>query len=207
MRSGHDSGLNNHNAPVLLGVTGASGSVYALKFMELLQELGQEVHLIFSKTGEEVTRFEIGPGGLERMIGIAQAVYSEDELWAPPASGSSLWRAMVVLPCTMGTLAQVAQGVSRNLIHRACDCFLKEKRPLVLAIREAPFNIIHIKNMLSAAEAGATIYPCMPSFYHSPRDLEEMALFFAGRIMEFLGFKVPSLRRWKGRGTADIVQS
>jgi len=184
--------------PVLLAVTGASGSIYAQKFLEIMEELGQEVHLVFSSTGREVTRFELGSHGYERMKGLAHAVYAEDDLWAQPASGSTLWHSMVVLPCTMGTLAHVAQGISTNLIHRACDCFLKENRPLVLAVRETPFNLIHMKNMLRAAKAGATIFPCMPGFYHGPEDLDDMAGFFAGRIIEFLGLELASLRRWKG---------
>ncbi len=198
MRSGTSLDSSEAPHPVLVAVTGASGSIYALKFLEIMDELGVEVHLIFSKAGKEVSLFELGQEGFGRMRELAHTIYREDDLWAPPASGSSLWSAMVVLPCTMGTLSHVASGASRNLIHRACDCFLKEGRRLILAVRESPFNKIHLKNMLSAAEAGAVIYPCMPSFYHRPLDLEDMARFFAGRIVEFLGFRVKGQKRWGG---------
>ncbi|MGQ9499830.1 MAG: UbiX family flavin prenyltransferase [Dissulfurimicrobium sp.] len=188
-------------APVLLAVTGASGAIYSLKFMEIMKDLGQEVHLIISKAGVEVIRLELGDEGYDILKDMANALYQEDDLAARPASGGTKWHAMVILPCTMGTLASVAHGISRNLIHRAADCFLKEGRTLVLAPRETPFNRTHLRNMLLAAESGAVIYPAMPSFYHKPADLDEMASFFAGRIAEFLGFEVKDLKRWKGKQT------
>ncbi|WP_067619567.1 UbiX family flavin prenyltransferase [Dissulfuribacter thermophilus] len=202
MHFGQSSG--SKPLPILLGVTGASGSIYALKFMELSLDLGLEVHVIISRAGREVVRYELGDEGYDKLVDLSYTVYQEDDLTAPPASGSSLWHAMVVLPCTMGTLSAVANGASRNLIHRACDCFLKERRPLVLAVREAPFNLIHLRNMTRAAEAGAVIYPCMPSFYHGPKTLDHMAEFLAGRIIEFLGIRVEGLKRWNG--TNDYVR-
>ncbi len=109
---------------------------------------------------------------------------------------------MVIIPCTMGTLSAVAQGAARNLIHRAADVMLKERRPLVLVVRETPFNLIHLRNMLQAAEAGAVIYPAMPAFYHHPQDLSEMINFFVKRLAEFLGLEIPELKRWGGNGVA-----
>ena len=188
-------------APVLLAVTGASGSIYSLKFMEIMNDLGQNIHLIISKAGMEVTRLELGDEGCEMLKGMASALYQEDDLTARPASGGAKWRAMVIIPCTMGTLAAVAHGISGNLIHRAADCFLKEGRTLVLVPRETPFNRTHLRNMLLAEESGAVIYPAMPSFYHKPADLNEMAAFFAGRIAEFLGLDVKDLKRWEGKQT------
>ncbi len=185
-------------APVLLAVTGASGSLYALKFAGILDRLGQEYHLIISETGRQVVRIEEGDEGLESLESRAACVYDFRDLAAPPASGSSLWKAMVILPCTMGTLGSIARGISQNLVHRAADCFLKERRRLVLVIRETPFNHVHLENMLAAHRAGAVIYPAMPSFYHRPADLDEMAYFFAGRLAEFLDFRVESLNRWGG---------
>ena len=198
MRSGKNSDCSESASPLLLAVTGASGSIYALKFLEIMDELGVDVHMVFSRAGKEVSVFELGKKGFSRMMELAGTVYSEDDLWAPPSSGSSQWRAMVVLPCTMGTLSHVATGASRNLIQRACDCFLKEGRRLILAVRESPLNRIHLENMLKASEAGAVIFPCMPSFYHRPNDLDDLARFFAGRIAEFLGLRVPGQKRWKG---------
>jgi flavin prenyltransferase len=115
---------------------------------------------------------------------------------APMASGSSQFDAMLVLPCTMGTLAAVANGISGNLIHRAADVMLKEGKPLVLAVRETPLNRVHLQNMLKAQEAGAIIYPAMPSFYHRPADLTEMARAFAGRLCDRLGIPVEGMKRW-----------
>ena len=184
--------------PILLAITGASGSIYSLKLIEILKDLGQEVHLIVSRTGEQVSRIEIKEDGFQALIRAAHTVYSPDNLAAAPASGSSRWKAMIIIPCTMGTMASIAHGFSQNLIHRAADCFLKEHRPLILVPRETPLNRIHLQNMLLAEEAGAVIYPAMPSFYYQPRNIDEMASFFAGRLAEFLGFRVDDLKRWQG---------
>jgi 4-hydroxy-3-polyprenylbenzoate decarboxylase len=185
--------------PILLAVTGASGAIYSLKFMEILRDLGQEVHLIVSEAGKLVSRLEIGQEGYQSLIQMAHTVYRSDDLAAAPASGSSRWRAMVILPCTMGTLASIAHGFSQNLIHRAADCFLKERRPLVLVPRETPLNRNHLRNLLLAEEAGALIYPAMPGLYSRPKDIDEMAYFFAGKLIEFIGFRVDGLKLWDGR--------
>ncbi len=184
--------------PILIAVTGASGSIYAKAFLEILKGLEIEAELIISQAGRQVASLELGRQGSEELTGLAKHVYDPENIAAKPASGSARYQAMVVIPCTMGTLAAVANGISTNLIHRAADCSLKEGRRLILAVRETPFNRTHLKNMLAAQEAGATIYPAMPSFYHKPSTLDEMAHFFAGRLAEFLGFKVPGLKRWKG---------
>jgi len=184
--------------PILLAITGASGSIYSLKLIEILKDLGQEVHLIVSRTGEQVSRIEIKEDGFQALIRAAHTVYSPDNLAAAPASGSSKWKAMIIIPCTMGTMASIAHGFSQNLIHRAADCFLKERRPLILVPRETPLNRIHLQNMLLAEEAGAVIYPAMPSFYYQPRNIDEMASFFAGRLAELIGLEVEDLQRWQG---------
>ncbi len=185
--------------PILLAITGASGSIYSLKLIEILKDLGQEVHLIVSRTGEQVSRIEIKEDGFQALIRAAHTIYSPDNLAAAPASGSSRWKAMIIIPCTMGTMASIAHGFSQNLIHRAADCFLKERRPLILVPRETPLNRIHLQNMLLAEEAGAVIYPAMPSFYYQPGDINEMASFFAGRLAEFIGLEVEGLKRWQGK--------
>jgi 4-hydroxy-3-polyprenylbenzoate decarboxylase len=185
-------------APVLLCVTGASGSIYALKFMEILSNLNQETHLIISTAGKQVATLELGSEGCARLFSLARVIYTHDDFTALPASGSSLWKAMVIMPCSMGTLAAIAHGMSQNLIHRAADCFLKERRPLVLCPRETPLNATHLKNLLSAHEAGAVIYPAMPGFYHLPQSIEDLAYFFAARVAGFLGLEPPDLKRWQG---------
>ncbi len=186
------------SSPILLAITGASGSIYAIKFLELMKRLGNETHLIISDAGRQVVAYELGAASLSQLKSLSACQYDVKDLAATPASGSSAWRAMIVLPCTMGTLASIANGLSTNLIHRAADCFLKERRQLVLCIRETPFNRTHLKNMLAAQEAGAAIFPAMPAFYHKPKDLDEMAAFFASRVAQFIGIDVPDLKRWQG---------
>ena len=184
--------------PVLLGLTGASGAVYCLKFMEILKGLSQPVHLILSGPGEKVARIELGDDGLKRIKDMADVLYQVEDMASLPASGSALFKAMVILPCSMGTLSAIAHGLSRNLIHRAADCMLKEKRPLVLAVRETPLNRIHLKNMLMAHDAGAVIFPAMPSFYNRPQTMDELVEYFSGRVAEHLGLRVQGLKRWEG---------
>ncbi len=184
--------------PLLVAITGASGSIYSLCFLELMKKLQQQTALIISEAGRQVVHHELGDTGIRELEGLASKCYDVSEIGAEPASGSVRWKAMVILPCTMGTLGAVANGISSNLIHRAADCFLKEKRPLILVPRETPLNRIHLKNMLAVHDAGAVIYPAMPSFYHMPGSLRDMAMFFAARIAEFLGFHVQDLKVWKG---------
>lgn len=190
----------NHDitAPILLCVTGASGSIYALQFIEILAQLHQETHLVMSEAGKQVAILELGEKGYTRLCSLAEKVYDTDDFTAAPASGSSRWKAMVVMPCSMGTLAAIAHGMSQNLIHRAADCFLKERRPLVLCPRETPLNATHLKNLLSAHEAGAVIYPAMPGFYSGPESIQDLAYFFAARVAAFLGLEPLGLKRWQG---------
>jgi 4-hydroxy-3-polyprenylbenzoate decarboxylase len=181
---------------IILAITGASGALYAVQFLQLVRGLEVEVHGIISKAGEKVLLLEqnLAPqdlSGVSRWFGV-------DNFAAPMASGSARYDAMVVLPCTMGTLAAIASGLSTNLIHRAADVMLKERRPLVLAVRETPFNRNHLRNMLAAAEAGAIICPAMPAFYHLPESLADMARHFAGRVATQIGLAVPGLKEWSG---------
>jgi 4-hydroxy-3-polyprenylbenzoate decarboxylase len=171
---------------IILAITGASGSLYAVQFLKLMQEAGVEVHAVISNAGRLVLQHELGltPDDLRQYGALWHAA---DDFAAPMASGSSKFDAMVVLPCTLGSLGAIASGAARNLIHRAADVILKERKPLVLAVRETPLNRIHLDNMLKLHDAGATICPPMPSFYHHPQSLEEMAVFFAGRVADKAG--------------------
>ncbi len=179
---------------IILAITGASGSLYSCEFLKVLQEVDVEVHAMISDAGRKVLGLELGikPEEMENVT----RWYDVHDFTAAMASGSSLFHGMVVLPCSMGTLAAIANGISANLIHRAADVTLKEQRPLILAVRETPLNRTHLHNMLKAHEAGAIICPPMPSFYQKPRDLKEMARAFAGRLTEIFGFQVASLKRW-----------
>ncbi len=182
---------------ILVGITGASGSPYAVSFLKLLKAKKIPTETIVSEAAKKVIPLETGLS-LKELLGLTDRLFEEGEIAAPPASGSSLYRAMVIIPCTMGTLAAVAQGLAKNLITRAADVTLKERRPLILVVRETPLNTIHLKNMLAASEAGAIIYPAMPAFYHQPRSIQEMVDFFAARVAEFLGLKIEELKRWRG---------
>jgi 4-hydroxy-3-polyprenylbenzoate decarboxylase len=134
--------------------------------------------------------------GLQELVGPRTILHAVDNFAAPLASGSFRLRAMVVIPCSMGTLGAIAQGQSRNLIHRAAEVNLKERRPLILVVRETPLSLIHLRNLQQAAEAGATIFPAMPGFYQRPRNLEDLARNFAGRILDHLGLEHDLTRRW-----------
>ena len=129
-------------------------------------------------------------------MGPGVIVHHSKDFAAPLASGSFQMRGMVVIPCTMGTLGAIAQGQSRNLIHRAAEVTLKERRPLILVVRETPLSLVHLRNLLAAAEAGATIFPAMPGFYQRPQTLSDLARNFVGRILDHLGLAHELTTRW-----------
>ncbi|MCB2218387.1 MAG: UbiX family flavin prenyltransferase [Desulfobulbaceae bacterium] len=180
---------------LLVAVTGASGMLYLKAFLDQCARLPDlEVYGICSEAGDKVLRLEEGLAPSE--LTAVSRWFAIDDFAAPPASGSSDYQAMVVLPCSMGTLAAIAQGLSINLIHRSADVMLKERRQLVLAVRETPLNRNHLQNMLAAHDAGAVICPPMPSFYLKPVDLAEAAQFYAWRVLDQIGIEVADRRRW-----------
>jgi len=181
---------------ILVGITGASGSVYAYCFLKELKELDIPSEVIITKAGEYVLKKELG-FSLGNLKNLCLKVYTEEEFYAPPASGSSNYSAMVVIPCSMGTVGAIASGISRNLLQRAADVMLKEKKPLVLVVRETPLNVIHLKNLLTCAEAGATVFPASPAFYQKPKNLEELINFFVQRLSFFLGLRDNLSNHWQ----------
>lgn len=187
---------------IILAITGASGTLFALEFLKLMHENQVEVHGIVSDAGRQVMKLELDqvPEDLNEYVA---GWHDVKDFTAPMASGSSRYDGMVALPCTMGTLAAIANGISANLIHRAADVMLKERQPLLLAVRETPLNRTHIKNMLRAHEAGAIICPLMPALYHRPQSLAEMARDFAGRLSDQLGLELPGQKRWQGIQETD----
>ncbi|MDR2549260.1 MAG: UbiX family flavin prenyltransferase [Desulfobulbus sp.] len=182
---------------ILLGITGATGMLYLPALLELLADQSIEVHGIASETGRKVLAFELGL--VPEQLPLVSSWFAPEDFFAPPASGSARYDAMVVLPCSMGSLAAIANGCCGNLIHRSADVALKERRPLLLAVRETPLNRTHLRNMLAAHEAGAIICPPMPSFYHHPRTTEDLARHFAARLCDVLGIPVEDGRidRWQ----------
>jgi 4-hydroxy-3-polyprenylbenzoate decarboxylase len=180
---------------IILAITGASGSVYALEFLELMRLLDVEVHGIISSAGRKVMEIEVGRS-VDSLLPLARKWYPDDDFTAPMASGSARFDAMVVLPCSMGTLAAIAHGYSGNLIHRAADVTLKERRPLFLAVRETPFNRTHLVNMLQVHDAGGTIIPPLPALYQQPKSVAELVRSYCGRLAEQLGLTVPGQFHW-----------
>lgn len=180
---------------LLLGVSGASGMPLALRFLRQCRALpGLELHLILSRGAEAVLRAEGGPPP-DAFARLAHVTHAADDMAAPPASGSWRHDGMVIAPCSMNTLGALAAGVTGNLLQRAADVCLKERRPLVLVTRESPLSRIHLRNMLTLQEAGAVIMPFSPGFYLQPRTLDEMLDQFCGRILDQLTIDHP-LGRW-----------
>ncbi len=178
----------------LVAVTGASGMLFLQPFLRLLGEQDVVVHGICSDAGREVLSFEEGLNPED--LPVVSRWFDLHDISAPPASGSSGYAGMVVLPCSMGTLAAIACGLSINLIHRAADVLLKERKKLILAVRETPFNRNHLQSMLKAHDAGAIICPPMPGFYLKPKTLAEAAETFAWRLADQIGLRGMSRKRW-----------
>lgn len=194
---------------ITLAFTGASGMPYGMRLLECLLQSGQRVHLVYSQAAQIVARQEMEmvlpnrPQDAERMLcerfgqfSGELHVFGRDDWYAPMASGSNPGDAMVICPCTMGTLAKIAAGISDDLIARAADVMLKEKRTLILAPREMPFSVIHLENMLKLARAGAVIMPPNPGFYYMPASVQDMVDFVVARILDHLGVENTLLPRW-----------
>ncbi len=188
--------MNEQTQRIILAITGATGMLYVTALLDLLADQNVAVDAIISAAGSKVLGLEqdMVPEDLPNI----NRWFAADDFTAPPASGSARYDAMIILPCTVGTLGAVASGFSGNLIHRAADVTLKERRPLLLAVRETPLNRTHLNNMLALHDAGAIICPPMPSFYLHPADLATMARQFAGRICDQIGLHLQELPRWQG---------
>jgi len=182
---------------VLVGITGASGAIYGVRLIRALKSAGHEVHLIVSKWGAETLRYELGME-VDSLAREVDKTYGEDELTAGPASGSFHLDAVVIIPCSMKTLASIAHGYAENLISRAADCALKERRRLILVPRETPLNLIHIRNMASVTEAGAIVIPASPAFWHRPKNIEELVDSVVDRVLSHLTSPRDSAAIWTG---------
>ncbi len=194
---------------VTLAWTGASGLAYGLRLLDCLLGAGCRVDLLVSSAARIVARQELDLGLPAAPAELADFLtarfpdrpgelraYGREEWFAAPASGSNPADAMVVCPCTMGSLAAIAQGLADNLIERAADVMLKERRPLILVPRETPFSLIHLRNMTQLAEAGATILPANPGFYHRPERVEQVIDFIVARVLDQLGVAHTLMPRW-----------
>ena len=192
---------------VTVATTGASGSIFLKHFLLAVERDARvkTVNFIASDSGLRVMAEELGIEGrsglIPQIIGATSAKMQQQsnaDIGANVASGSYPSDAMVIIPCSVGTLGRIANGTASHLIERAADVTLKERRPLVLCVRETPLNLIHIRNMALATEAGATIFPLIPAFYYLPTSFEAMAREFANRVLAHIGLPQPNAYRWKG---------
>lgn len=188
-----------------VAVTGASGSIYAIEMLRALEadERVHHVDLVLSPSAMRVLAEETAVQGrnalVERLLGRPSGkihLLAHEDIGAPIASGSYPSDGMIILPCSMGTLAGISHGLAANLIERAADVCLKERRPLILCVRETPLNLIHIRNMAAATEAGAVIYPCIPTLYDKPQDTTAMARNFVHRVLQHIGLPQPGAFQW-----------
>jgi len=196
---------------VLVAVTGASGAVYAQRLIEVILPKVSRIYLTATDAGAQVVRHEISSENLRfsLMKALSGEIMASDrqvlrlcqnnDLFAPIASGSSAPDAMVVIPCSMGTLARIATGQSTNLIERAADVVIKQKKTLVIVPRETPLSVIHLRNMLTLAELGAYVVPPMPAFYQKPASVDEMVDFVVGRVLESLNIPHDLYTPWNAR--------
>ena len=207
------------SADLVVAVTGASGSAYGVRLVETLLRAGRTVHLVISPAATEVFKQELSltvdlanfdaaalfpaPG-----LDLSRLRYHHyRDFGAGIASGSFLTAGMVICPCSMGTVAAVAHGVSENLIHRAADVHLKERRKLVLVPRETPLGVIQLRNLATLAEAGAVVLPAMPAFYTLPQTVDDMVNFIVGRVCDQLGVEHDLLKRWGGGNSELGIQN
>jgi len=180
---------------VVVGVSGASGVAYGIRLLEALTGLGAESHLVMTKAAEMTIAYET-PFKPKQVSAKADHVYAIGDIGAPLASGTFKTKGMIVAPCSVRTMSEIATGVTTTLLSRAADVTLKERRPLVLMVRETPLHLGHLRTMTALAEMGAIILPPVPAFYAEPRTLSDLVDQMAGRALDFLGYDWPLARRW-----------
>jgi 4-hydroxy-3-polyprenylbenzoate decarboxylase len=186
--------MSQEQKNIVVAVTGASGAIYAKLLLDKLQQLQSQVKqvaVVMSDNAKEIWKFELGDEGY---TGYPFPFYKKTDFMAPFASGSARFDTMVVIPCSMGTLGRIAAGTSDDLIIRAADVILKERRRLILVPRDMPFNLIHIRNMETITAAGGIICPAIPSFYSLPKTVEEVAMTVINRVIDLIGLKNESYR-------------
>jgi flavin prenyltransferase len=201
--------MSDFKAPISLALTGASGAQYGLRLLELLVTADYQVYLLISKAAQMVIATETDinlPSHGDKLVAVLSEryaagegqirVFAKEEWTAPVASGSNAPRSMVICPCSTGTLSAVARGGCDNLIERAADVMLKERRQLILVPREAPYSTIHLQNMLALSQMGAIIIPASPGFYHRPQSVDDMVDFVVARILDQLGVEQVLVPRW-----------
>jgi 4-hydroxy-3-polyprenylbenzoate decarboxylase len=188
----------------VIGITGASGSIYGIRLIQELGRRNHNVNVVITSAGKQVMNEELGVFGFEQMdkLGLAETsnnvrIWENDNFEAPFMSGSNAPEAVVIIPCSMGKLAAVANGISGNLLERIADVALKERKQLILVVRETPLSLIHLENMVKVAKAGGQILPAMPAFYHHPKTIDDMVNFVVGKVMNLLRIEHNLFKGWR----------
>ena len=181
---------------LIVGISGASGIAYGVRILELLRETDVESHLILSQAGELTRSQELGEMLSKDVRGLADVVHSVKDVGAAVSSGSFRTMGMVIAPCSVKTLGEIASGVTGSLMSRAADVVLKERRRLVLCVRESPLNLIHLRNMATVTEAGGIIAPPVPAFYAGPQTIDDIVTFTSCRLLDLFDIDVGRLKRW-----------
>ena len=190
--------------PIVFAITGASGAPYAVRLLHVLADNQVPVWLIVSSHGQRLLAEECGIGTIEDLRANTGGdwstvrVFSDGDRGSLPASGSQKTDGMVICPCSMGTVAAIALGTSRSLVERAADVTLKERRKLLLVPRETPLSLIHLRNLVTVTEAGATVIPAAPGFYHRPKQVSELVDFVVQRVLDHMGLEIGITNRWEG---------
>lgn len=182
---------------IIIGVTGASGSIYAKVLLDSLEKYHDQIEkvgVVLSDNAKDVWKFELDN---EKYKDYSFDFYDKNNFFAPFASGSAHYTSMVIIPCSMGTLGRIAAGISNDLITRAADVMLKERRKLIIVARDTPYNLIHLQNMQTLTQAGAIICPATPSFYSLPKTFEELASTVTSRVIDLIGIQTSESYRWQ----------
>lgn len=189
---------------IIVGMTGSTGAVLGIRFLEALKDAGVESHLVISKWARQTIEHETDHA-YEQITALATETYSSGDMGAAISSGSFLTDGMIIIPCSMRTLGAIAHGYGDTLVHRAADVILKERRPLVMVVRETPFSTIHLENMLKLSQAGVTMLPPMPAFYNRPESLDDVVNHVVARALD--QFQIPNklTDRWDGKMDTDVV--
>jgi flavin prenyltransferase len=189
--------MANHTARLIVGISGASGAVYGVRLLEMLRAAEIETHLVMSKSAEMTLAYEtdLKPKDVRAL---ASVHYPVSDIGAAISSGSFPTMGMIIAPCSIRTMSEIASGVTASLLSRAADVVLKEKRRLVLAVRETPLHVGHLRNMLTLAEIGAVVTPVVPAFYNRPKTVDDIINHTCGRMLDLFGIDTGIVKRWKG---------
>ena len=189
--------MSENKKKIIVGISGASGAIYGIRLLEAFKEVGLETHLVISKAGQITIAEETGMK-VEDVRNKADFSHPVGNVGASIASGSFKTMGMVIAPCSMHSLAEIATGMSSNLLTRAADVILKERRKLVLMVRETPFHTVHLRHMVTLSEMGAIIAPPLPAFYNNPENLEDLVNHSVGRVLDLFDLETSKIKRWVG---------